>query len=93
MPLFSLSSSFLCCLCLFLVCLFSLKIIKLPTFETFRTHCSECTKKPIGKCLNCSNCGFLYKGSYGMCTGGDMYGPYEYEYIRNNNIQIGRAHV
>jgi len=22
-----------------------------------------------------------------MCTGGDMYGPYEYEYIRNNNIK------
>lgn len=44
--------------------------------EQFRSNCDDCNNKTIGKCLNCSNCGFIYKGSYGMCTDGDMYGPY-----------------
>lgn len=45
---------------------------------TYGHNCTQCVGKNLGKCINCSNCGYCMKDENGKseCTPGDLYGPY-----------------
>ena len=39
-------------------------------------NCEKCKGLKLGKCINCSNCGFCMNKGKSDCVPGDLYGPY-----------------
>ena len=49
-------------------------------FSSFYGHnCTQCNGMNLGKCINCSNCGYCIKDENNKtgCVPGDLYGPYD----------------
>ena len=42
-------------------------------------NCTQCKGLNLGKCINCSNCGYCMRDENGKseCVEGDLYGPYD----------------